>query len=104
MKSVFDKLNLRTQERRLVVIVGIVVFVVINVVFVYPIFGDYGKTMEKKRKAESTLKKYTDEVNRKARYDRQLRELETNGQIVGQEDQALQLQKDVASKAVLAGV
>src|SRR5436190_2066563 len=44
MKSMFDKLNLRPQERRLVVFVGIVIFVVVNVVFVYPIFGDYGKT------------------------------------------------------------
>ena len=41
--SIFDKLNLRPQERRLVVIVGMVLFVLINWWFVWPFFGEWGK-------------------------------------------------------------
>ena len=42
-KSLFDKLNLRPNERRLVIIVLIVVFIILNFIFVWPRFGDWGK-------------------------------------------------------------
>ena len=43
MKSLFDKLDLRPGERRLVVGVGIVVFIVLNLLFVFPNFGELKK-------------------------------------------------------------
>ena len=46
MKSAFDRLNLRPFERRLVVAVGTVVFVVLNLVFVWPYFDERGKALD----------------------------------------------------------
>ena len=42
-QSIFDKLNLRPQERRLVVIVGLIIFVLLNMWFVWPYFDDWGR-------------------------------------------------------------
>jgi hypothetical protein len=104
MNSFFDKLNLRPGERRLVVIVGIVVFLVLNVWFVWPNFGEYAATKGKIKTAETNLRRFTMEAGRKGEYEKLLKNLETQGVFVGQEDQALQLQRDVGSQAVLSGV
>lgn len=104
MKSFFDKLNLRPQERRMVVIVGIVIFIVINVVFVRPIFGEYGRTMNDMSKAQQQLNRYQTEINKKPQYERQLHELESSGSFVAQEEQASKLMGDVTSQAALSGV
>ena len=104
MKSFFDKLNLRPQERRMVVIVGIVIFIVINVVFVRPIFGEYGRTMNDMSKAQQQLNRYQTEINKKPQYERQLQELESSGSFVAQEEQASKLMGDVTSQAALSGV
>src|SRR5437870_4754246 len=99
MKSVFDKLNLRPQERRLVVIVGIVVFVVLNLVFVRPMFGEYGKTMQRRKDSLDKLKIYEREINRKRDYQKQKAQLENSGAVVAQEDQISQLLRDVEAQA-----
>jgi hypothetical protein len=104
MKSFFDKLNLRPQERRLVVIVGIVVFVVLNFLFVVPMFGDYAKTMKDMKSTRMTLNRYKDEIKREPRYKAQLRELENSGSFVAQEEQASQLMRDVTTQSALSGV
>jgi hypothetical protein len=104
VKSTFDKLNLRPGERRLVVIVGIVVFAVLNFVFVFPNFGEYGKAMKKASETETTLRRYRMETARKGSYEAELAKLQTQGQLVAEEDQALQLQREVDSQANLAGV
>src|SRR5882762_2832823 len=104
MNSFFDKLNLRPGERRLVVIVGIVVFLVLNIWFVWPNFGAYAATQTKIKKAETNLRRFTMEAGRKGEYEKLLKNLETQGVFVGQEDQALQLQRDVGSQAALSGV
>jgi hypothetical protein len=104
MKSFFDKLNLRPQERRMVVIVGVIIFIVINVVFVMPIFGSYGKTMNEMSKSRQTLQRYETEIKKKGQYEQQLRQLESSGSYVGQEDQASKLMSEVTSQAALSGV
>lgn len=104
MKSMFDKLNLRPGERRLVVIVGIVVFVVLNIWFVWPNIGAYAKAQKDISAAKSTLQRFRMEAGRKAAYERDLHDLETKGAFIGQEDQALQLSREIASQAALSGV
>jgi len=104
MKNAFDKLNLRPGERRLVVVVGIVIFLVLNVLFVFPMFGTYATTEKAIKDSKLKLGRYQAEVKRKPEYERSLRDLETKGVFVGQEDQALQLQNDVGSQASLSGV
>jgi len=104
MKSIFDKLNLRPQERRLVVIVGIVVFAVVNFWFVFPHFGDLGRTQQKKRDAEKTLAKYKSELAKKDQYDRDLKRLEAVGAYLPSEEQALELQREAYQQAQQSGV
>ncbi len=104
MKSLFDKLNLRPAERRLVVMVGIVVFVVVNVVFVYPIFGDYGRTKTKINAAEGKSKDYDREIKRMASNDVVRAELEKKGSPITLAEAPLQAQIEVTRKAALAGV
>jgi Tfp pilus assembly protein PilO len=104
MKSVFDKLNLRPQERRLVVIVAIVVFAVVNVWFVFPHFGDLGRTQQKKRDAEKLLSKYKGELAKKDQYDRDLKRLEAVGAYLPSEEQALELQREAYLQAQQAQV
>jgi len=104
MKSIFDKLNLRPQERRLVVIVGIIVFAVVNFWFVIPHFGDLGRIQQRKNDAEKTLRKYKDELGKKQHYDRELKRLESVGAYLPSEEQALELQREVYQQAQQTGV
>src|SRR5437899_2767038 len=104
MKSVFDKLNLRPGERRLVVGVGILIFVVLNLTFVWPNFGAYAATQKTIRETENKLRRFKMEVSRKAGYERELRALEDKGVFVSEQDQALDLQREVRSQAQIAGV
>src|SRR4051794_16776939 len=79
MKGLFDRLNLRPQERRLVVIVGMVVFVLLNMWFVWPYFGDWGKTQADLQRNRATLARYQSEIGRRAQYERKVSELESTG-------------------------
>jgi Tfp pilus assembly protein PilO len=75
----FDKLNLRPQERRLVVVVSLVVFILLNMWFIFPFFGDWGKVQNDLRKDASTLDRYSREIAKKAQYERKQRDLEQTG-------------------------
>jgi type II secretory pathway component PulM len=79
MKGLFDRLNLRPQERRLVVIVGMVVFVLLNMWFVWPYFGDWGKTQADLQRNRATLARYQSEIGRRTQYERKVSELESTG-------------------------
>jgi len=104
MKSIFDKLNLRPQERRLVVGVGIVLFAVVNFWFVIPHFGDLGRTQQQKKDAEQKLRKFKDELGRKSFYEKELKRLESAGQYLPSEEQALELVREVYQQAQQANV
>lgn len=104
MKSIFDRLNLRPQERRLVVGVGILLFAVVNFAFVFPRFGDLGRTQHKKREADRTLKRFHDELGRRTHYERELKRLESVGAYLPPEEQGLDFQREVYQQAQQTGV
>lgn len=62
MSSFLGKLNLRPQERRFVVIVGIIVFVVVNVWFVWPHFADWQKTRTAMEADREKLETYQEKI------------------------------------------
>jgi Tfp pilus assembly protein PilO len=101
-QSIFDKLNLRPQERRLVVIVGMVIFVLLNMWFIWPYFGDWGATKAEIERNRTTLERYNREIGNKQRYEARLRELETTGSEMLTSE--LELQRIVQSQAAAAGV
>lgn len=104
MNSLFDKLNLRPQERRLVVIVGIVVFVVLNFWLIFPMFGEYGKYEQRIKDASKKLNDYQQEIQKRPGYDRELNELKNQGGSVATEEAALRLAQEINSQAALSGV
>lgn len=101
-QSFFDKLNLRPQERRLVVIVGTVIFVLLNMWFVWPFFDDWGQTKAEIERSRTTLARYRREIDQKPKYEARVRELETTGsEMLSNENE---LQRIVLMQAAAAGV
>jgi Tfp pilus assembly protein PilO len=104
MTGILDKLNLSPSERRLVVVVSLVVFVVLNIWLVWPEFGSVGVWEQRRTDAQRRLKQFKDEIAKKPDYERRLRELESAGVYIPGEDQALALLRDVANEASKSGV
>lgn len=104
MNSLFDKLNLRPNERRWVMIVALAVFVVLNWIFVKPYFSEWGKIRARRTQAEDLLRRYRAEVENTQRYQKTLNDLEKAGASVASEEQALKLATTVQNQAALSGV
>jgi hypothetical protein len=92
MNSFFDRLNMRPQERRLVVIVGAIVFVVLNLWFVWPFFGQLKPAESGLDKARQQLAVYQAEVGVIPEYQAKLEKLSGAGSKVMVSDQLVQFQ------------
>ncbi len=101
MKNFFDKLT--PAERRLVVIVGIAVFVVVNIWFIFPMFGQYGDFEVKRAKTLKQIADYKAEIARRGSYEKLIRELSNVGDIAS-EAAALRLFDEVNSQVALSGI
>lgn len=100
--SIFDKMNLRPQERRLVVIVGMVIFVLLNMWFVWPLFNDWSTTRNEIEKNRSTLERYKREIAQRPKYEALQKELETTGSQMLQNEN--DLQRVVQTQAAASGI
>jgi hypothetical protein len=97
MTNAFDKLNLRPGERRLVVVVGILIFIVVQVIYVWPLFGEVGKTDAKRIKALKELETRQKTINETNKFANDLKKLQGEGLDIPPEDQAVQLMRTVQS-------
>jgi hypothetical protein len=104
MTSLFDKLNLRPNERRLVIIVAIVVFILLNVFFVRPYFGEWGRLQTRQKLANDLLTAFQDEIRKTPQYEAQQSNLRAAGANVASEEQALKLSTTIYNQAALSGV
>lgn len=106
MITILDRLNLRPQERRFVVVVVAVFFLVINFLVIWPHYGDWGKAQDALDKSRRTLATYQRETDSKkiAEYQAKLKELEGEGTTVSPMDQAFELPKAIQKYALLTGV
>jgi len=104
MTSVFDKLNLRPSERRLVVAVGIILFVVVQLVYIWPHFGDVGRMNIRHNKAQKELETRQTTIAGTNNFTKQLAELEGEGFNVPAADQAVTLMRTVQMQASKSGV
>lgn len=104
MASFFDKLNLRPQERRFVVIAITIIVVVVSVLFVFPRFKDWNRLQEAQALARATLQTNELEIARVPEYQNQLRKLESAGSAVLPAEQALDLTRTVQTKAQESGI
>lgn len=98
------RLNLRTGEKRLLVGIGIVLFVVLNVLFVWPRFGEFGRVRNRTAAVRSEIAKFEAEIAREADYQKQMREMEGQGSKIVREEQSLRLLQTVQSQALASQV
>jgi type II secretory pathway component PulM len=96
--------NLKPFERRLVVVVGLVFFVVFNLVFVRPYFSDWSVTQTRLAEAQEELDKYEKQFQLTNSYTREIRSLENESSPVPAEDQALHFSSTIIEKAAQSGV
>jgi hypothetical protein len=102
MKTYLD--NLRPMEKRLVVVVGVVLFIVVNAAFVFPHFSDLKAVQERGIIAQRKLVTYQTEIAQMPMYQKQVATMESEGQSVPLEDQASAFQTAVLREAGNCGV
>jgi len=88
MSSFLDKLNLKPQERRLIVMAATVLFVVLQFWLVWPHFKDWDRIKTGLAAADKNLKTYQTEIALTNDYSIKLRELERQGDTVLAAEQA----------------
>src|SRR5580765_3408595 len=104
MTRLLDKLNLRPQERRLVIFVAVVVFVALNWFFVKPYFGELGRLKKAMKTADDNIARFSAEIQKKSTYEKQIAQLSSEGGQVATQDQATSLIRDLNTQAGNAGV
>jgi Tfp pilus assembly protein PilO len=102
MKKYLARLN--STERRFVVGVFVVVFIVINVLFIWPRFKDWEKVKLQMNKAQNNLQAFQKEISQKTSYERLVRELESEGAPVPPEDQVTEFLRTINTTAGQSGV
>ena len=104
MTNPLDRLNLRPFEKRLVVGVAAVLFIVLNAWFVFPHFSDLAKARDRRAEALKKLERWQVEINQEPAYKKQIRELESEGQAVPAEDQQNQFSRAIQMQQAQSGV
>ena len=104
MTNPLDRLNLRPFEKRLVVGVAAVLFIVLNAWFVFPHFSDLGQAQDQRADALKKIERWQVEINQEPAYRRQIRELESEGQSVPAEDQQNQFSRAIQMQQAQSGV
>jgi hypothetical protein len=104
MISALDRLQLRPHEKRLIVMGGLVLFVVLNLWFVWPHYGDLGKARAQLQSSATTLTQYRTELARTNEYLARLELLESDGGGVLDEDKDITLLSTVQTVARESGI
>jgi hypothetical protein len=104
MTSYLDRLNLRPFEKRLVVGVGAVLFLVLNAWFVVPHFSDLSKAQERRLEALKKLERWQAEIDQKAKYEVGINKFRQEGLEVPPEDQQNQFARAIQDQQVRSGV
>ena len=104
MTSYLDRLNLRPFEKRLVVGVAAVLFLVLNSWFVVPHFSDLGQAQKRKAQALKKLQSWQVEVDQLGKYRAAIASLIGGTSEVPPEDQHNQFSKTILEQQVRSGV
>ncbi len=102
MKKYFAQL--RPLERRLAIGVLVLLFLVLNYVFVWPHFSDWGKLSQRGEDAKKKLKLYQTTIAQKATYESQVKSLESSGDAVALDDQSVNMLRTIQSQSTQSGV
>jgi hypothetical protein len=105
MSGYLDQFNqLKPQERRIVMIAVMAVFVVFNYIWIWPHFGEWGASQAAMDKAEAEISRDRKEIGMKDSYQRQVNELQKDGMLVEPEEQAIHLARKLQELATDSGV
>jgi Type II secretion system (T2SS), protein M len=96
--------NLRPLEKRLVVGVGSVLFILLNWWFVVPHFSDLSKIDRRMKKAGTTLQVFNSELSKTNFYAKEIARLQGEGLSVPQEEQMFNFSSAVNVQAAQSGV
>lgn len=102
--STLDRLNLRPQEKRLVIGVGIFVFILLNYFLVWPRFDDLNTHKSAMVRSRKKLAEYKAEVDKMPEHKAKLAKLEEGNPMVESAEQALLLIRRVQDQAARSGV
>ena len=103
--NTLDKLNLRPMERRIVIGVIIVVFIVLNWLFVLPHRNVWKQLISDHEKAVNTLTRFRTTIAKVPETKKTMESLEDQGQggVLPQE-MAVQLRRTIQEKATQSGL
>ena len=104
MTSYLDRLNLRPFEKRLVVGVGAVLFVVLNAWFVVPHFSDLGDARRRRAEAMKKLERWQAEIDQAQKYQADINNFAKEGLDVPVEDQQNQFIRVIQDQQAQSGV
>src|SRR5262245_5881472 len=96
--------RLTSTERRFVAIVGILVFIVLNLMLVRPYFSEWGKTSKRMDDAKWTKKKFDDALAEEPKFKKLINELQKEGASVPLEEQGIDFLRTIQSQAIQSGV
>ena len=102
MKKYFAQL--RPLERRLAVAVLVVLFLVLNYVFVWPHFSDWSRLRYRLADARRKLALYRATIAQSAQYAALVAKMEGEGGKVAPEDQAINFLRTIQSQSARSGV
>ncbi len=104
MNKLFDSLNLSAGERRLIMFMAVVVFVILNAWYVLPYRNDYQVLGEEIRDARQRLEMYQAAGNRLPGLNEDLKELENQGAVVASSDQGINFLRSIQSQVNRTGI
>ncbi len=104
MTSYLDRLNLRPFEKRLVVGVGAVFFLVLNAWFVVPHFSDLSQARDRRAESLKKLERWQAEIDQMPKYQSEINKFLKEGQEVPAEDQQNQFARTIQEQQARSGV
>jgi Tfp pilus assembly protein PilO len=102
MKEYFAQL--RPLERRLAIGVLVVLFLVLNYVFIWPHFSDWNNLSRRGDDARRKLRLYQTAIAQRPAYEAQVKKLESGGDSVPIEDQSVNMLRTIQSQSAQSGV
>ncbi len=102
MKKYFAQL--RPMERRLVVGVAVVLVLVLNAVFIWPHFADWGKLRGRLDDAHRKLKLYQTAISQIPALQADVKKFESEGEFVAPEDQGINFMRTIQAQSAQSGV
>jgi hypothetical protein len=102
MKKYF--LQLRPLERRLAVGVLVILFLVLNGVFIWPHFSDWGQLRIRLDAARRKLALYETGIAKKPAYEAQIKTLQSQGESIAAEDMSVNMLRTIQNQSAQSGV